>query len=253
VETMPTPQSPAPESTPAMSLGARTVAVFARPARAWTGLERKGQWWFPLLIVVLISLAGTALIYQRAVVPTILGQFDAKVESGEITQAMADDLGQRMTGPVAMAFNLGSVLVAVPAVTLLTALLPWLAVAFLLGRRFRYRDAFVVTCWAGLVAIPAQLLTYGLAWANESMENLHDGFGVLLPVGDEPSKLMAGLGAFLDKGIGPFSLWYVAVLALGAAALSGAPRKRTILTLGGVWIVVLAIYAVLAGLLGRGA
>jgi hypothetical protein len=243
----------APSDEPTVSIWARSVAMFARPAQAWAGLERRGQWWFPLVLCILVSVLGTGLTYQRALVPTILAQFDGQVESEQITQAAADQLAEQMSGPIGMGMNLGSIVVGLPLITLAFALLPWLAAGFMLGRRFRYRDAFVVTAWAGLVSLPAQILTSVLAWTNESMTNLHIGFGVLLPVEDPPSKLMVGLGMFLDQGIGPFALWYVAVLAVGTAALSGAPRRSVIMVLGGVWLVVLAIMSVLAAIFAPGA
>jgi hypothetical protein len=229
------------------------VAVFARPAQAWTGLERKGQWWFPLTLSILVSVVGTGLTYQRALVPTMLAQFDRQVESGQLPPESLERIERQVSSPVAMALNLGSVAVVLPLMTMALALLPWVAAGFLLGRRFRYRDAFVVTAWAGLVSIPVQVLTSALAWSNETMNNLHTGFGVLLPVEDPPSKLMVGLGTFLDHGIGPFALWYIVVIALGAAALSGGPRRPVILTLGGVWLVVLAVVSVLAALFAPGA
>lgn len=238
---------------PRMSIWARSVAMFARPTAAWTGLERRGQWWFPVVLCILVSVLGTALTYQRAFVPTILAQFDRQVESEQLTQAAADQLAEQMSGPGGMVMNLGSIVVGLPLITLAFALLPWLAAAFMLGRRFRYRDAFVVTAWAGLVSLPAQILTSVLAWTSESMTNLHTGFGVLLPVEDPPSKLMVGLGMFLDQGIGPLAIWYLAVLALGTAALSGAPRRSVILVLGGVWLVVIAILSVLSAIFAPGA
>jgi hypothetical protein len=121
-----------------------------------------------------------------------------------------------------------------------------------MGRRFRYRDAFVVTAWAGLVSIPAQIMTSALAWTNETMTNLHIGFGVLLPVEDPPSKVMVGLGTFLDQGIGPLALWYLVVLALGTAALSGGGRRPVFLALGGIWLVVIAIISVFAAVFAPG-
>jgi hypothetical protein len=255
METTSQPLSPAPEpsAVPAMSLGSRLVAVFARPGQAWAGLERRGQWWFPLLLSVLVAVLGTALTYQRAVVPTMLAQFERKVESGELTSEAVDRIERQVSGPVTMAIQLVAIVVVTPVITLALALLPWLAAGFMLGGRFTYRDSFVVTAWAGLVQIPAQIVTSILAWTNETMTNLHVGFGVLLPVEDPPSKLMVGLGTFLDHGIGPFALWYVAVLALGAAALSGAPRRSVLFALGGVWLVVIAIIAVVAAFFAPGA
>jgi hypothetical protein len=173
--------------------------------------------------------------------------------SGQLPPEQLDRIEGQFSSQKAMAINVASVAVVVPLMTLAFALLPWLAVGFMLGRRFRYRDAFVVTAWAQLVSLPAQILTSVLAWTNETMTNLHVGFGALLPVEDPPSKLLVGLGTFLDQGIGPFSLWYLAVLAIGAAALSGAPRRSAILTLGGLWLVVIAIISVLAGVFAPGA
>jgi len=248
-----TTQTLAPPEAPTLSLWGRLVAVFARPAQAWSGLERRGQWWFPLCLCVLFSVAGTALTYQRALVPTMLAQMERQAESGQIQPDQLDRIESQVSGPVAMAINVASVAVVLPLVNLAFALLPWLAAGFMLGRRFSYRDSFVVTAWAGLVSIPAQILTSVLAWTNETMTNLHIGFGALLPVEDPPSKLMVGLGTFLDQGIGPLALWYLVVVAIGAAALSGAPRKSVILTLGGLWLVVIAIIAVLAGVFTPGA
>lgn len=253
METMTQPVTAPTEPEPTLSIWARSVAVFARPARAWAGLERRGQWWFPLVVCVLVSAIGTGLTYQRAVVPTQLAQLDRQVEAGQIPPDALDGIEQQMSSPATLAITVASVAVVLPLMNLAFALLPWLAAGFMLGRRFRYRDAFVVTAWSGLVSIPAQIITSVLAWTNETITNLHIGFGVLLPVEDPPSKLMVGLGTFLDQGIGPFALWSLAVLALGTAALSGAPRRSVILALGGIWLVVIAIISVLAAVFAPGA
>jgi hypothetical protein len=252
METMTDPLAATTPSEPRMSVWDRSVAVFARPGQAWSGLERKGQWWFPVILCALVSVIGTGLTYQRAMVPTQLAQLDRQVESGQIPADALDRIERQMTSPVAEAMTLATIAVATPVMTLAFALLPWLAAGFMLGRRFSFRDAFVVTSWAGLLNIPAQILTSVLAWTNESMMNLHIGFGALLPVEDPPSKLMVGLGTFLDHGIGPFSIWYLVVLAVGAAALSGGNRRSVILTLGGVWLVVIAIISVLAAVFAPG-
>jgi hypothetical protein len=253
METTTQPPVTAAQPEPVMSLWGRSMAVFSRPAQAWTGLERKGQWWFPLVLCVLVSVISTGLTYQRAMVPTQLAQLDRQVEEGKIPPEALDRIERQVSSPATMAITLASIVVALPLMNLVFAVMPWLAAGFMLGRRFRYRDAFAVTAWAGLVSIPAQVLTSVLAWTNETMTNLHIGFGVLLPVEDPPSKLIVGLGTFLDQGIGPFAIWSLAVLALGTAALSGAPRRSVILVLGGIWLVVIAIISVLAAVFAPGA
>jgi hypothetical protein len=253
METMAQPVTAPTEPRPTLSLWGRSVAVFARPTEAWAGLERRGQWWFPLLVSIVVSVIGTGLTYQRAVVPTQFAQAERQVEEGKLPPEALDQIERQMSSPVTLPITLASIVIILPLVNLAFALLPWLAAGFMLGRKFSYRDAFVVTAWGGLVGVPAQILTHVLAWTNESMTNLHIGFGALLPIEDPPSKLMLGLGTFLDQGIGPFAIWSVLVLALGTAALSGAPRRSVILTLGGLWLVVLAIISVLAAVFGPGA
>ena len=94
----------------------------------------------------------------------------------------------------------------------------------MLGTRFRYRQALDVVWWSGLVKIPSTILFFLLAWQRESFKGVHLGLGALMPESDTPTKLQAGLGSFLDS-IGPFEAWWLLVVILGAAALSGAPRR----------------------------
>jgi len=253
METMTQPLTAPTVPEPGFSIWSRSVAVFARPTQAWAGLEHKGQWWFPLVLCILVSVAATGLTYQRALVPTMLAQFDRQVEAGQIPPEAVGRIEEQMTSPVTLAITLASVAVVLPLMNLAFALLPWLAAGFMLGRKFRYRDAFVVTAWAGLVSLPAQILTSVLAWMNGTMTNLHVGFGALLPVEDPPSKLMVGLGTFLNQGIGPLAVWYVVVWALGAAALAGGSRRPVILAVGGLWLLVIAIFSVVGALLAPGA
>jgi len=135
--------------------------------------------------------------------------------------------------------------------TLLAALAVWFAVGFLLGTKFRFRLAFEVVCWASLIMLPGQVLTGAIAWSRETMKGIHIGLGVLVPESDPATKLQTGLAMFLDS-IGPLSLWYLAVLIIGAAALSGAPRKRVAWAVGGLYLVLMVFIAALMGFMAKG-
>ena len=120
---------------PTLSVWSRAVAVFARPAEAWIGLERRAQWWFPLLVAVLVSVAGTLVVYQRAIVPSQLEQFERQVEAGQLPAEAMVRIEEQVASPVSMGFALGAIVVAVPVMTCVFALLPWISAGFLLGRR----------------------------------------------------------------------------------------------------------------------
>jgi len=119
-----------------------------------------------------------------------------------------------------------------------------LGIGFVLGVPFRFRLALEATSWASLITIPTQLLVFGLAWSRETMRGVHVGFGLLLPEPDTPSKVLTGLGFFLDS-IGPLSIWYVIVLVIGASALSGAPRRSVAWVVGGLYLGFVLLFSAL--------
>jgi hypothetical protein len=96
--------------------------------------------------------------------------------------------------------------------------------------------------------VPALALWMGLAWAKQGMRGVHVGFGILLPEPEIGDKMLRALGVFLDW-IGPFGIWQLAVSILGAAALSGAPRKSAGWALGVLFVVSGLCAAALAALM----
>lgn len=251
----PQPPETVPQPTPApgeasMSVWERAVAVFTRPAAAWGGLTARGQWWFPLIVSLIFGASFSAALHQRAVLPMIMESWDEAVADGRMTAEQVDRMEGFMSGPAGTAMTVGQQAIAVPIIWLLSALLVWFGVGFVLGTRFRYRLAFEAVAWSALVLIPGQILAGALAWSRQTMKGLHTGFGILLPESDPPSKLQAGLGFFLDA-IGPLSIWWLAVLIIGAAALSGANRKSVAWVVGGLYVALMACFAVVTGMMTR--
>jgi Yip1 domain len=232
---------------PTMSPFARAVAVFTRPARAWDGLAEHAQWWFPLLILVLTTVISSVVLYDRAMMPMMVDRWDDQVQSGAMTAEQADRAATMMRTPVAIGATAASQGVFIAVWILVVGLVIWFGAGFVLGSKMKYRHALEVSAWAGLINLPGQFLAFGLAWYRETFKGLHVGFGALLPVADPPSKLMTGLGIFLD-GLGPFSVWFLIVGILGASALSGAPRRSVAWVLASLYIVLVAFAAILTAL-----
>ena len=57
MESIPPSVAVAPSTADSPSPFARAVLMFIRPAQAWGGLQARAQWWFPVLIMVLFSVA----------------------------------------------------------------------------------------------------------------------------------------------------------------------------------------------------
>lgn len=226
----------APDPEPSLSIGQRIVAVFARPSKAWGGLETRVQWWAPLLIFLVVQVAGSTLLFDRAMLPMMRDSFDEKVANGEMSTEQATRVEDTMSGPMGRVFTTVPGVLVVVVATLLTALGVTFAVGFLLGGKLRFRLGLEVAAWSSLVNLPGLLLTYVLAWSRESFKGIHIGLGAFVPEPETPNKLLTFLATFLDA-FGPFAIWSLVVMILGAAALSGKPRKSVAFTLSAVYLV----------------
>ncbi len=245
------PATPSPAGTASLSVWQRAVAVFVRPTSAWSGLESRGQWWFPLAVMLLLNVALGVALYDRAILPMIGEQWDRAISEGRMTAEQAEAAQRMMGGPLGMVISVVPQAVGWAVVQIVAALLVWFGVGFVLGQKFRYRLALESVMWASLISVPAQLLGGALAWSRRTMQGLHLGFGILVPESDPPSRLQTALAFFLDA-MGPLSLWYLAVLIVGAAALSGAPRKSVGWVLGGLYVVVMIFFSALGAMFNRG-
>jgi hypothetical protein len=233
-----------------MSPFARLVRIFTRPAQAWAGLETRAQWWFPLLIFVVVNTALTFAIYERAIAPDQSAAYEAMVESGQMSPTAAAQAEQQMSGPTGRMIATISTALMIPILSLLFALALWFGVSFLLGTKFPFRRAFEVATWSSLVTIPGQILATFLAWNQQSMKAVNIGWAALLPE-SEPSKMMTGVSAFLNA-LGPFAIWSLVVTILGATALSGAPRKNVAWVVSGLYVLFALAGALLAGMFAPG-
>jgi len=234
--------APTPEVAP--SLIERTVAVFARPTHAWTGLKQRVQWWFPLLLMVVVAATSTWFLHPRAIAPMVLNSMEQQVADGTMPREQFERMETFFNGPTGRMVSVIQQVIIIPIIILLTALVVWFGVGFVLGTKFSYRLALETSAWSALVTIPTQILVFALARSRETMRGVHVGFGLLLPEPETPSKVLTGLGFFLDS-IGPLSIWYVIVLVIGASTLSGAPRRSTAWVLGGLYLGLVLLFAAL--------
>jgi hypothetical protein len=240
-----------PAAAETMSPVARAIAVFTSPSRAFAGLKFQSQWWFPILVVVLCSAALTAVLYQRAVVPMITDQWDQMVEDGKLPPEQAQRMEEGMRGPMGLVWGVVPQVVMIPLLMLLMAAGLAFGVNFILGTRLPFRQSFETVAWANLVMLPAGIVTSVLAWSKETMKGIHLGPGILVPMSDPPEKWQIGLGSFLDA-FGPFEIWTLALVIIGATILSGAPRKSVTGVVIGLYLAARVIGAALGAMFAPG-
>jgi hypothetical protein len=239
------------DAEPSMSIFARAGAIFTRPTGAWGGLTPRAQWWFPLLLITLVNVTFSAVLWNRAILPMQLDAMEEQVSAGKMDAAAMDRAETMMRSPVGLLFAALPWLVLAPAFNLLTALLLMIAVGFMLGGKLPFRLALEVVTWSGLIQIPGAILTAIIAWSKQTMEGVHVSLGALLPEPDKSDRIMSTVVGILD-GLGPFSIWWIAVVIIGASTLSGVARKRVAWAVAPMYLVLLVFMVILGGMLRRG-
>src|SRR5262245_7663719 len=215
---------------------ARAIAIFTNPSRALAGLGTQSQWWFPLLVILLFGGGMTAALYQRAMVPMNLEIYDHLVDQGVMSSEQAAQAEQQLRGPQGLIQTLVGQTIFIPVLMLILGAGVGFGVSFLLGKKLPFRQAFEVVLWANLIMLPANIVTGIMAWSKETMRGIHLSPGSLVPVSHRPEKWQRALRSFLDA-FGPFELWTLAVVIIGASILSGANRRAVIWVIGGLYVV----------------
>src|SRR5262245_22699073 len=133
----------------APGLWRRAALIFVSPGRAWEGLRERAAWWFPLLLIVVVSSLAMLATYDRAYLPMMTEGVERQVASGQMTQQQLDRTEAFFGSAKGKAMNLGFQFLGIALITLLTALVIWLGGAFILGREgFGYRHALEVGSWS---------------------------------------------------------------------------------------------------------
>jgi hypothetical protein len=229
----------------------RAAAVFARPASAWSDLGTRTQWWFPMTLMALAGAVFTLVLHERAILPMITQRWEQMVDSGQLSPEQLERMSEGLGGPAGLAISVAQQFIAWPIILFALALLVWFGAGFVLGTKLRYRQALEVAAWSSLIHIPAQLLIGVLAWSKQTLYGIHVGLGILLPEAEAPTKLQAALASFLDA-LGPFQIWSVVVVVIGAAALSGAPRRSVAWVMSGLYLGLSVFLAALSALFAPG-
>jgi len=254
MEPQPLEPVPPPSSTddePSLSILERAVAIFTRPSAAWSGLRTRAQWWFPLIIVTLANVGFSAALWDRAILPMQLDAMEEQVAAGKMEPAALDRAETMMRSPAGLALAALPWVILSPLFSLISAWILMAAVGFMLGGKLSFRPAFEVVTWSGLIHLPGILVTGILAWSKQTMEGVHVSLAALLPEPDKSDRVMSSVVGILD-GLGPFGIWWIAVLVIGASTLSGVPRKRVAWSVGGIYVGLLVFFVVLGGMFRRG-
>jgi len=235
---------PASPALPSMSLTARLANIFAAPGEVFDELKtsppRSVNWIVPLAAAIVVGITYGMLVFSQPGVLQNMREINEKkfqkmVEAGKLTQQQADQMlatTEKLMSPGfwKVIWILGSVF-GKPGALFLIALIVWLLGRFALHGTFDYLQAVEITGLSTMITVLGGIIALLLAviYGNMSMT---PGPVLLIRHFDATNKLHLLLSA-----LNVFSLWYIAVLSLGLARLSGTSFCKSALWLYGIWMV----------------
>ena len=239
-ETMP-PLLPGSQAVPPMAPGARLVNVFVAPGEVFeavkAGPSSTANWLVPVLLMCLVGIVATFVVFSQ---PSIMQQMKEQQARGlekrleKLPKEQRDqirEIAEKWTSP-ALIKTVGSAGAVVRSFGWLffMAVIVWLLGARLFKGSFTYMQAVEVCGLAGMISVLGGVIWMLLAVVMGSPLATP---GPVLLVGEiSPSNL----GHLLLSGLNVVTIWYVGVLAIGLAKLSGASAAKAVVWLYSLWI-----------------
>jgi len=243
---------PADADTPRQSFPERLMGIFISPTETFADVARKPDFLAPLVLLVLISVVGSEVFLHKIGMEPILKW---AFEHSTRTANMSPDEMQGMLGKIVpfytwMARGMG--FVWAPLVVLLGAVVGLVTVNNIFGGQITFKTAFSISSYAYAVNIIYYLMVPIMVVFGDPEHYISNpqnpsptsaGF-FLNPL--DISKPLLALAGSLEI----FTVWYMALLAVGSSVASARKVKVApiFLTFFGLWIVVVLIKMGLATL-----
>jgi hypothetical protein len=217
-------------------------SLLFKPAALFAALKEKPgrQWWLPLILVTVLSLAGGALLLSRLDIASAIEE--SITDSGKSIPPEAMDQAVEMGGKITRVMMVVGGLIGPVFVYCIAAAWLWLS-CNLQKKPTTFLHMLGLYAWTDMVNLPRHLLgLVGILRAGEinSFKTLTalTPFTPLSFMGDVSGMNLALIGLLSKFNL--FTLAHLALLALGLSAMTGLSRARA------------AIVALLPWLMGVG-
>jgi hypothetical protein len=234
--------SPATSYTPVVTDIMRVLRVMFSPTGVFEEQREKPTWVLPWLIisVMLIAIGLVMAPYQRHAM-----ELAVQARGGQAVPQSALMIGK--------VFAIVGVPIFLLVAGLVSAFMMWV-VLLATGGQVRFKGLFSVAIFASVLGVVQAVLTsvaLRMRGPPESVTSLADmrvslGLDLLLP----PESTIAGFLRGLLGGIGPISIWGLAITAIGVATLEKQPKGAAWTAATVAFLVMLVVGALLQGMGG---
>ena len=235
-------ESPVEPEAPALSFPERLMGVFISPGETFEDVARKPGFVAPLVLLILINIASTELFLHKIGMESVVRW--GLEHSNRVSQDQIPGLVEKMTPYYTwMARIVGPIWP--PLVALVAAVVGLIAVNNIFGGRISFKTAFSTSSYAYAVNIIYYILVPTMFLFGDPDHYISNpqnpaptsvGFFLNPQATSKPLLALAG-------SLEVFTIWYMALLAVGLSVASGRKVKPfpIFFTFLGLWIVLVLI------------
>jgi hypothetical protein len=230
---------PADADTPAQSFPERLMGIFISPTETLADVARKPDFWAPLILAVLSSIAVTETMLWKIGMERIVRM---SIEQSSRASSMSPD---QMDQAVHQGAKIGAIfahivgVVGLPIALLIIAALGLLIMNLIFGAGMKFKKVFSLICYANLVTLLGTLMALAVILFGDP-----DHFNAQNPVPAnvgfflnprEVSKPLYSLASSADI----FTIWFLILIAIGLSEGTGRKVKplSIFLVYAGFWVV----------------
>lgn len=219
----------------------RIVNVFMAPSKAFKAARQNPRWVAPAIVVLLLS-AGMTWYITPAIQKEQRERMITQLEKRNMDQEQIDTALERLDKPWMKYMMLGSALVGGLLVILVMGGIWMLVAKSVLGGDTRYPQMLEVVSLSSIIPTLGMLLKAPIIRFKETM-NVHFSLATFMPDASRESLLYKFL---MNTDI--FNLWFIAVLCIGIAVVSGLKVQKVWPVVAGLLVVWYLASAAIGGL-----
>lgn len=210
--------------------------IYFSPTNYFNKLKEKPQWLIPLIIIIVVAILMTII----TLITFGPEKRIAQLKEQNLPPEQIERAEQFMKGPIANIISLVTVIIIIPAMLLIIALIFNFLIP-LMGSTGKYLMTFSIIVGAALVRIPAMIVRQILIFIKGT-PFVHTSFALFVPMISKNTFIFRLLSK-LDF----FTIWEVALIALGLQTVYAIKDKKSYYLVFGLWLLYIIVTSIFSG------
>jgi len=232
------------EVTPAsggeMSLIAKIVGVFLDPKRTFTSLDRKPDFWAPLIIIVALSLVFTTLawpIIEESSLEMRRGALEkTDMSQGEIDRALEI---QMKAGKIP---GIVSIVISTLVIAFIVAGALLFAGNVIMGGESSYKKMMSVYCYSSLIGLISTAIRLPMILSKKTLEIYFS------PAAFFPAEMKDALAFKIAAIFDIFVIWKIILIAIGMGIVYKTKTEKPLIVVGVMYLLVSGVSILISNL-----